>query len=120
MVAALFLERRYSATAYVYMLGSAFFGGIFVWLMIFVTHLVFRRRTAKWPQPPVRFAPRGPWSSLLGLAGLGAVLVSTWWIPQLRITLTAGLPWLLFISLCYLVWSKAQRRDRVDGVSGHG
>ena len=120
MVAALFLERRYSATAYVYMLGSAFFGGIFVWLMIFVTHLVFRRRTAKWPQPPVRFAPRGPWSSSLGLAGLGAVLVSTWWIPQLRITLTAGLPWLLFISLCYLVWSKAQRRDRVDGVSGHG
>src|SRR3984893_13311371 len=49
MVAALFLERRYSATAYVYMLGSAFFGGIFVWLMIFVTHLAFRRRTAKWP-----------------------------------------------------------------------
>jgi amino acid transporter, AAT family len=115
MVAALFLERRYSATAYVYMLGSAFFGGIFVWLMIFVTHLAFRRRTAKWPRPPVRFAPRGPWSSLLGLAGLGAVLVSTWWIPQLRITLTAGLPWLLFISLCYLVWSKVQRRGAVRG-----
>jgi AAT family amino acid transporter len=120
MVAALFLERRYSATAYVYMLGSAFFGGIFVWLMIFVTHLAFRRRTAKSPRPPVRFAPRGPWSSLLGLAGLGAVLVSTWWIPQLRITLTAGLPWLLFISLCYLVWSKVQRRGAVDGVNEHG
>ena len=120
MVAALFLERRYSATAYVYMLGSAFFGGIFVWLMIFVTHLAFRRRTAKLPRPPVRFAPRGPWSSLLGLAGLGAVLVSTWWIPQLRITLTAGLPWLLFISLCYLGWSKVQRRGAVDGVNEHG
>jgi hypothetical protein len=49
------------------------------------------------------------------LAGLGAVLVSTWWIPQLRITLTAGLPWLLFISLCYLVWSKVQRRGAVRG-----
>jgi amino acid transporter, AAT family len=110
MVAALFLERRYSGTAYVYMLGSAFFGGIFVWLMIFVTHLAFRRRTANWPRPPRRFAPRGPWSSLLGFAGLGAVLVSTWWIPQLRITITAGLPWLLFISLCYLVWSKIRAR----------
>jgi L-asparagine transporter-like permease len=120
MVAALFLERRYSATAYVYMLGSAFFGGIFVWLMIFVTHLAFRRQTAKWPRPPLRFAPRGPWSSLLGLAGLGAVLVSTWWIPQLRITLTAGLPWLLFISLCYLVWSKVRRPGQVVGVSEHG
>ena len=120
MVAALFLERRYSATAYVYMLGSAFFGGIFVWLMIFVTHLAFRRRTAKWTLPPRRFAPRGPWSSLLGLAGLGAVLVSTWWIPQLRITLTAGLPWLLFISLCYLVWSKVHAHGPVRGVSEHG
>jgi L-asparagine transporter-like permease len=120
MVAALFLERRYSASAYVYMLGSAFFGGIFVWLMIFVTHLVFRRRTAKWPQPPRRFAPPGPWSSLFGLAALGAVLVSTWWIPQLRITLTAGLPWLLFISLCYLGWSKVRARGPVAGVSDHG
>jgi AAT family amino acid transporter len=120
MVAALFLERRYSATAYVYMLGSAFFGGIFVWLMIFVTHLAFRRRTAKWPRPPRRFAPRGPWSSLLGLAGLGAVLVSTWWIPQLRITITAGLPWLLFISLCYLVWSSMRAHARVRGVSKNG
>lgn len=120
MVAALFLERRYSATAYVYMLGSAFFGGIFVWLMIFVTHLAFRRRTAKWPQPPRRFAPRGPWSSLLGLGGLTAVLVSTWWIPQLRITITAGLPWLLFISLCYLVWSKIRGHGTVRGVNEHG
>jgi len=120
MVAALFLEHHYSATAYVYMLGAAFFGGIFVWLMIFVTHLAFRRRTANAPRLPLRFAPRGPWSSLIGLAALGAVLVSTWWIPQLRITLTAGLPWLLFISLCYLGWSKARPRVPVPGVSEHG
>ena len=120
MIAALFLEHRYSATAYVYMLGAAFFGGIFVWLMIFVTHLVFRRRTAKWPDRPLRFAPRGPWSSLFGLAALGAMLVSTWWIPELRIVLTAGLPWLLFISLCYLGWSKARPRGPVPGVSEHG
>jgi amino acid transporter, AAT family len=120
MVAALFLEHRYSATAYVYMLGAAFFGGIFVWLMIFVTHLVFRRRTANWPKPPLRFAPKGPWSSLFGLTALGAVLVSTWWIPELRIVLTAGLPWLLLISLCYLGWSKARPRSPVPGVSEHG
>jgi L-asparagine transporter-like permease len=120
MIAALFLEHRYSATAYVYMLGAAFFGGIFVWLMIFVTHLAFRRSTAKRPTPPLRFAPRGPWSSLFGLAALGAVLISTWWIPQLRITLTAGLPWLLFISLCYLVWSKTRPRGPLRGVTEHG
>ena len=106
MVAALLLERRYSGTAYVYMLGAAFFGGIFVWLMIFVTHLMFRRHIARSGQPIVRFGPRGPWSSLFGATALGAVLVSTWWVPGLRITLTAGLPWLLFITLCYSVWTR--------------
>jgi L-asparagine transporter-like permease len=120
MVAALFLERRYSGTAYVYMLGSAFFGGIFVWLMIFVTHLMFRRRTARSGQPVRRFGPRGPWNSLFGAAALGAVLVSTWWVPGLRITLTAGLPWLLFITLCYLGWRKTRPRNSDAGAGIDG
>ncbi|HEV3375235.1 MAG TPA: amino acid permease [Candidatus Acidoferrum sp.] len=120
MIAALFLEHWFQATAFVYMLGAAFFGGIFVWLMIFVTHLAFRRRAARWPQPPMRFAPRGPWSSLFGLLALTGVLVSTWWVPGLRITLTAGLPWLAFISLCYLVWRTVGSRKLVEGASFHG
>ena len=33
-------------SAYVYMFGIALFGGLFVWLMIFVTHLCFRRHGA--------------------------------------------------------------------------
>lgn len=120
MVAALFLERRYSGTAYVYMLGSAFFGGIFVWLMIFVTHLVFRRRAAKSGLPVQRFGPRGPWSSLLGAAALAAMLISTWWVPGLRITLTAGLPWLLFVTLCYLGWRKSHPRTEAVGAGTDG
>ncbi len=120
MVAALFLEHWFKATAYVYMLGAAFFGGIFVWLMIFITHLAFRRSTAKVPQPSVRIAPRGPWTSLFGLVALGAVLLSTWWVPDLRITVTAGLPWLGFITVCYLVWRKAHARKSVRGESFHG
>jgi amino acid transporter, AAT family len=114
MVAALFLERRYSGTAYVYMLGSAFFGGIFVWLMIFVTHIMFRRRTARSGQTVARFGPRGPWSSLFGAAALASVLVSTWWVPGLRITVTAGLPWLLFITLCYAVRRRIHRAPRLS------
>src|ERR1700720_3636639 len=59
MFAALFVDHWFHAKAYVYMLGSAFLGGIFVWQMIFVTHLAFRVRTAKWEKPPMRLAPRG-------------------------------------------------------------
>src|SRR4029077_7367917 len=119
MGAGLFLERRYSGTAYVYMLGSAFFGGIFVWLMIFVTHLMFRRRAAQSGEVRVRFGPRGPWSSLFGAGALGGVLISTWWVPGLRITLTAGLPWLLVITLCYLVWRKTHSGNSDAGVGIH-
>ena len=120
MIAALFVEHRYKESAYVYMLGSAFLGGIFVWLMIFVTHLAFRARTAKSRQRPLRFGPRGPWSSLFGVTAMLAVLISTWWVPGLRITLIAGLPWLLFISLCYLGWSKAGHRNSAIGAAKNG
>ena len=120
MVAALFLEHWFQGSAYVYMLGAAFFGGLFVWLMIFVTHLAFRAKTAQWTQPPLRFAPPGPWSSLLGLLALTTVLCSTWWVPGLRITLTAGLPWLLLISLCYLGWRRARFRKSPSGATGNG
>jgi amino acid transporter, AAT family len=110
---ALLLNLYYSSTAFVYMIGAAFFGGLFVWIMIMVTHLAFRRHA---PEGAERFAPRGPWSTLLGLAALIAVMVSTWWVPGFRITLEAGLPWLAFISLCYVAWAqwrKAQPRRQI-------
>lgn len=120
MVAAFFVNYWFPSNAYVYMLGVSFFGGIFVWLMVFVTHLAFRRRTAHWAHPPRRIAPRGPWSSLFGLTALTVVLISTWWVPGLRITLTSGLPWLVFISLCYLGWRKARAGKQMSGAIQHG
>lgn len=114
MVAALFMDHWFHQTAYVYMLGSAFLGGIFVWQMIFVTHLAFRHRTSKLAQPPIRFAPRGPWNSIFGLTALTTVLVSTWWVPGLRITLIAGVPWLAFITVCYFVWARVRRVKEVQ------
>jgi AAT family amino acid transporter len=120
MFAAIFVDHWFHAKAYVYMLGAAFLGGIFVWQMIFVTHLVFRRRTKKWAKPPLRFAPRGPWSSVFGLTGLTSVLISTWWVPDLRITLMAGVPWLVLISLCYLVWRRVRSRKFFDGALRDG
>lgn len=120
LAAAILLERWFKSTAYVYLLGAAFFGGLFVWLMIFATHLVFRRRTADWPQPPRRFAPRGPWSSLYGFAALTAVLISTWWVPGLRITLIDGPIWLAVLTVCYLGWKKVKRPGNEERTVNHG
>ena len=109
MLAAMVLSHLFKNTAFVFMIGVAFFGGPFIWIMILLTHLAFRRAVARSHREILRFAPAGPWSSLFGLAGLLGVLASTWWIPSFHITLFTGPPWLLFITLCYLTWKWAQR-----------
>lgn len=110
MALALVLQLWFQTTkVFTYMIGAAFFGGLFVWLMIFITHLAFRRRHVRAGSSYLRFAPRGPWTSLFGLIALTAVLLSTWWIPELQITLKSGVPWLVIISLAYFAWSRLHR-----------
>jgi L-asparagine transporter-like permease len=109
MAAALVLSHLFHNTAFVFMIGVAFFGGPFIWIMILITHLAFRRANARAGKKILRFAPPGPWSSLFGLVALLAVLISTWWVPSFHIALLSGPPWLIFITLCYLVWQRANR-----------
>src|SRR5258708_32257262 len=97
MVVAVMLSHYFEATAFVFMIGVAFFGGPFIWIMILITHLTFRRANVRSGKTVLRFAPPGPWSSLFGLAALLGVLISTWWCPGFRVTLRAGPPWLAFI-----------------------
>ena len=90
--------------AFVYLFGIALFGGLFVWLMIFVTHLFFR---AKWdsqrrPRLPVRMIGY-PYTSLVGAAAIVAILVTTWWVEGMRVTLVAGLPWLGVVTVAYFL-----------------
>jgi AAT family amino acid transporter len=109
MAAALILAHFFQNTAFLFMIGVAFFGGPFVWMMILATHLAFRRAIARAGKTILRFAPPGPWSSLFGLIALLGVLISTWWVPDFHITLLAGGPWLVLITLCYLVWGRSRR-----------
>ena len=51
-----------------------------------------------------------PLPTLLGLAGLAVVCVSTLFIDGLRIMLPAGLPWLGLLTLAYWGWRAAQKR----------
>jgi L-asparagine transporter-like permease len=92
------------------MIGVAFFGGPFVWIMILVTHLAFRRANERAGKSILRFAPPGPWSSLVGLVALIAVLISTWWVPDFRVTMKAGPAWLVIMTICYFIWARVGRR----------
>ena len=99
-------------SAYVILFGVSLFGGLFAWIMIFVTHLCFR---TKWEASetastrlPVKM-PGYPYTSLLGLALLLGILLTTWWVDGMRNTLRAGLPWLVFVSVVYAIWARRKK-----------
>src|SRR5580700_3598680 len=78
---AIVIALLYPDGAYVYLFGVALFGGLYVWLMIFITHLFFR---AKWESAggkrlPVRMIGY-PYTSALGAAAMLAILATTWWV----------------------------------------
>jgi amino acid transporter, AAT family len=87
----------WSDAAYDRFFSFALFGGLFVWLMIFVTHIAFRR-------------PARPLGSYLGAILIAGILVSTWWVPGLDFTLIAGGPWLLVLVIGYYV-SRSRARN---------
>jgi amino acid transporter, AAT family len=119
MVAAIVLNWKFKDTAFLFLIGVAFFGGPFIWIMILVTHLAFRRRMEQLKKEFVRFAPRGYWSSVVGLVALLAVLGSTWWVPNFHVSLLAGPPWLAFLTLCYFIWRAHQTRKSGTGTMKH-
>jgi AAT family amino acid transporter len=93
LAAAVLVRALWPDSAYVWFFGVALFGALFVWLMIFVTHIVYRR-------------PRHAFGSYLGAALITGVLGSTWWVPDLRSTLLAGAPWLVVLAIGYRLSSR--------------
>ena len=89
--AAVLVRALWPDSAYVWFFGVALFGALFVWLMIFVTHIRFRAASSASHGGP-------PLGSYAGAALIGAILLSTWWIPDLRSTLLAGVPWLALLA----------------------
>jgi amino acid transporter, AAT family len=97
----------FPASAYVYLFGIALFGGLFVWTMIFITHLYFRK---KWDagnnrRLPVRMIGY-PYTSIIGAVLVAAIIATTWWVPGMRATIIAGIPWLVIVTIAYKLQSR--------------
>jgi L-asparagine transporter-like permease len=86
-------------SAFVYLLGVSLFGGLYAWLIIFVTHIFFRRRRQR--------STSGSWLGALSITG---ILLTTWRVEGMRITLIAGLSWLALLSAAY--WMVERRKLR--------
>jgi L-asparagine transporter-like permease len=96
--AAVLIRALWPDSAYVWFFGVALFGALFVWLMIFVTHIAFCRSVSSAGGGPGETVPI---TSCVGAALVGGILVSTWWVPGLQSTLVAGGPWLLLLAVGY-------------------
>jgi L-asparagine transporter-like permease len=87
------------STAFTLMMAISMFGAMFTWLMIFVTHLYFRRAHTG---ERSRFRMWGyPYSSWLGAGLMAAILVSTAFTAEFRMTLIYGLP---VLALFWAAW----------------
>jgi AAT family amino acid transporter len=114
LVIATVIAVLYPSSAYVYLFGIALFGGLFVWLMIFVTHLFFRRA---WVARGGRRLPTRmigyPYTSICGAVLVAAIILSTWWVPGMRFTIYAGLPWLALLTVVYFAWGRSRTSQSV-------
>jgi L-asparagine transporter-like permease len=89
-------------SAFVLMVSISAFGALFAWMMIFVTHFFFRRARARAGLPLPRFRMPGfPFTTLLGAALMAAVLLTTAFTQEFRLTLLSGLPFLALLCCAY-------------------
>jgi amino acid transporter, AAT family len=104
MIAAILLAIYAPSRAFLMLYGVAVAGMFFVWIVILLTHIAFRRavgpkRVALLPMRLLFF----PYSSALGIAALLGIAASTFYVDGLQYTVPAFAPFLLLISLAYWV-----------------
>jgi len=39
-----------------------------------------------------------------------AILISSWWVDGMKVTLKSGIPWLIFLTVVYYAWGRKQFR----------
>jgi L-asparagine transporter-like permease len=103
MVAAVLLAIWAPKNAFLLLYGTAVAGMFFVWIVILVTHLRFRRAIGARAvlELPLKL-PAYPLPTLAAMVALLGIAVSTFWVDGLRYTIPAFAPFLAVISLVYL------------------
>ena len=100
------LNAWYHEHSFLLMLALSMFGPMFTWLMIFVTHLSFRRQHK--PETLVFRMWGFPYTTGLGALLMAGALLTTPFTTAFRPTLLYGIPFLFLLSLWYTL-----RRNRL-------
>ena len=118
MVAAILLAVYAPSRAFLMLYGVAVAGMFFVWTVILLCHIRFRKSLSAEAQArlPLRllFSPYSDWLGIVALAGISA---STFFVEGLRYAVPAFLPCLLALSLAYWKVRRPSRSQRNTGTT---
>ena len=78
-------------SAYIVMVAISMFGAMFTWMMIFVTHVWFRRARSG----------ATSWAGIMGAVLMAAILLTTSFTREFRMTLLCGVPFLSILAVVY-------------------
>jgi amino acid transporter, AAT family len=109
VVVAAVMYTLYSAASYNLMISISTFGGLFAWLMTFITHLAFRRRHVFAEGDFKMFG--APWTTLFGAVLLIGVMVTSFFTPGFRSMLLCGIPSLALFTVLYWLLAPKDRPD---------
>jgi amino acid transporter, AAT family len=112
MIAAILLAIYAPSRAFLMLYGVAVAGMFFVWVVILLSHIQFRKSLSPEfrSRLPIKLA-WSPYSNWIGIAALLGITASTFFVDGLQYALPAFLPFLLAMSLVY--W-RVRRRPRWD------
>jgi len=116
MIAAVLLAIYAPARAFLMLYGVAVAGMFFVWTVILLSHVQFRRDMVA--HSPARLPIRlwlSPYSNWLGIAALIGITASTFFVDGLRYAVPGFLPFLLAMSVLY--WKSRRRGKRLGGAN---
>jgi AAT family amino acid transporter len=116
MAAAILLAIFAPGRAFLLLYGVAVAGMFFVWIIILLAHLAFRRSLgqARVSLLPIRL-PFSPFSQIAGLIALTAIAISTFYVDGLQYSVSSFMPFLLVITAFYWTLKRKNRRKWKDG-----
>src|SRR5271156_5182808 len=121
MVAAILLAIYAPGKAFLALYGVAVAGMFFVWIVILLTHISFRRalgpeRVATLPMR-LRFFP---YSTYLGIAALLGITISTFFVDGLQWTVPGFAPFLVVITIAYWFTRRRPRDSTLNAAPKPG
>lgn len=118
MAAAIVLAILAPGRAFLLLYGVAIAGMFFVWMVILLAHLSFRRAIgpARVAQLPIRL-PFSPWAQIVALSALAAIVIGTFYVEGLQYSIASLALFLLAITAFYRV---LKRRNGGNGKDSSG